>query len=458
MIKKLAKKWADRVVKDLCTGSVAARDKHGFYKLLDRKKKELYPAIAATYGFGVFSKLLTLKIINLIAGRYHYINKHSAVASRPLELMIDPSNGCQLHCPGCVHTSNRGWIEESKRHWPAGTLSEGNYQRIMKPYAPFAFAVYLYNYGEPFLNKNTYDYIRLAVSYLTYVTLSSNLSVPGIDPDRIVDSGLNMLIMSIDGVTQKTYEKYRRGGNLDLVLHNVEQIIAAKKRRGSNYPYLIWQFLTFEHNIHEIDSALEKAKQMGVDLFNALTPFDVSQDDPAIRLVQSGKQELTLFTDPMHKYSSLKENQKYLVDEADFSLQWNESLLDRMERIGGMDEAGAANVNLCSWLYQNITMDALGRILPCCTPPADARKLVYGTVNDSGDWFNLPDMQLSRRRGAIKAAGLADDPETSPYCLKCPLSFDPLHSLLRIKQDLPNIDYKSILDPASIKSLVDWNF
>jgi MoaA/NifB/PqqE/SkfB family radical SAM enzyme len=453
---KMASLWTAKLMDDLCNSSKNNTGKYNYFQLIDRKKRELYFAIAAVYGRGAFSKLLTLKIVNLAVARYHYLHRHSIVASRPLQLMIDPSNSCQLHCPCCVHTSNSAWRRDCEKHWPAGNLPNNKYEDIIKAYAPFAFAVYLYNYGEPFLNKNVFEYIRKAVRYGTYVTVSSNMSLAKFDAEALVESGLNSLIMSIDGATQSAYVRYRRGGDMDMVLENVNKVVAAKKRLRSNFPLLVWQFLTFKHNIHEVDLALERARGMGVDVFHILTPFDVSGDDPSICAARSDKEGYTFFSDPVLQHSSLTENRKYMVGEAEFAQQWDESWLQRMEQLGGMEEKGDSVANRCGWLYKNITMDALGRIMPCCTAPGGARRLVYGNISEERDWFNLPDMQLSRRRGSGHAADLIEEANQPPYCMKCPLSIEPPHDLWRIKQDLPYIDDRGILNQDSLKSLTVW--
>jgi hypothetical protein len=195
---------------------------------------------------------------------------------------------------------------------------------------------------------------------------------------------------------------------------------------------------------------------MGVDAFHVLTPFDVSPDDPSMRIVQTGHEGYTYFSDPILKFSSLTENQNHLVDESEFLEQWEESWFERMERLGGMNEINAGDANICGWLYKNITMDALGRILPCCMPPADARRLIYGNISDNRDWFNLPDVLLSRMRGSRLSIGLFNKAEQPPYCIECPLAIEPPHDLWRIQQDLPSIDNRGVLDQQSIKVLTDW--
>ena len=71
---------------------------------------------------------------------------------------------------------------------------------------------------------------------------------------------LKELMCAIDGVTQDVYERYRRGGQLNLVSHNAAEIVAAKKRLGSQTPIMRWQMLMFQHNVHQVDDSMEKAE------------------------------------------------------------------------------------------------------------------------------------------------------------------------------------------------------
>ena len=82
--------------------------------------------------------------------------------------------------------------------------------------------------------------------------------------NETVKSGLKRLIISIDGTTQDTYGKYRIGGNLEKVLTGTKNIVEAKKRAGRG-PHIIWQFIVFGHNEHQIKEIKQLAKEYGVD-------------------------------------------------------------------------------------------------------------------------------------------------------------------------------------------------
>ena len=121
-----------------------------FLAQTDEFQKTVHRVLASVYPDG-YAKPLSLKIANLFVARYHYHERHTILASSPVQLMLDPSNSCQVHCPGCVHTSNPKIKDKYDR--PDGMLSTETFERFIRLYGPFAFGVVFYNYGEPFLNK-----------------------------------------------------------------------------------------------------------------------------------------------------------------------------------------------------------------------------------------------------------------------------------------------------------------
>jgi len=229
----------------------------------------------------VAAQAVTLKVLNLCLTRYHLQARDAAVLSRPFGLIIDPSDMCQLACPGCVHSARSETLK--LLDWRNGTLSEDRFSALLKLCGPYAVGAYFCNYGEPLLNLNTPKLIRTAKSYLVGTALSTSLSVRRFDADAYVESGLDLMILSIDGATQPVYERVRRNGDLDLVLSNVRKLVDVKRRLGKRTPLLSWNFLAFEHNAHEIPLAARMARRLGVNLFRVVNPFDVRWDDPQIR-------------------------------------------------------------------------------------------------------------------------------------------------------------------------------
>ena len=170
------------------------------------------------------------------------------VPNLPHYAVINPSNVCNLHCPLCP-TGKGG------RNKPA-FMKFSDFKKIMDQIGDYLTAVYITNWGEPFLNP---DFIRMLQyskrhAKIPFVSTSSNLNVnlDDIDLMNIVHSGLDMINVSVDGATQRTYEKYRYGGRLDKVIDNSKRIIAMRKVLHSEKPFVVWNFFIFRHNRHEL--------------------------------------------------------------------------------------------------------------------------------------------------------------------------------------------------------------
>jgi hypothetical protein len=91
------------------------------------------------------------------------------------------------------------------------------------------------------------------------------------------------MVISIDGVTQPVYERFRLNGDLELVFSNIRKLVDAKRRLRKRTPVLAWKFLAFEHNAYEIPLAARMAREIGVNQFWVANPFDVTWDDQEIR-------------------------------------------------------------------------------------------------------------------------------------------------------------------------------
>ena len=376
--------------------------------ILERAKPELYTRLRARFATPV-AQALTLKILNLVLARYHFQARSASVLSRPYGLVIDPSNMCQLACPGCVHSTRN---EELKVFdWPKGTLSEDRLSALLKLYGPHAIGVYFCNYGEPLLNLNTPKLIRLAKTYLMGTALSTSLSVSRLDAEAYVESGLDFMVLSIDGATQPVYGRFRRNGDLELVFSNVRKLVSAKRRLGKRTPVLSWNFLAFEHNAHEIPAAARMARQLGMNHFRVVNPFDVGWDDPEIRpaAVKGGVRRLDWLS-----MAGQPENWNPFPDSVDgstiaraFENPWNQQ---------AASDAPPSSGHTCHWLYKNMVMDATGRIMPCCGGPRPDTKLVFGAFDGNGsDPFN------SEKYHQARAWFSGNEPPSNdaPHCTKC---------------------------------------
>ncbi|MCB1009960.1 MAG: radical SAM protein [Acidobacteria bacterium] len=449
---------AESALRSLLDAIPATTSKGEFLARADAAGRDLARRFEAAGGSTEFARLLALKTVNLAVGRYHYLHRHTNVASRPAQLLLDPVNNCHLGCPGCVHSRNRAVA--ANYDWPGGRMSPEAFERALADFGLYAFGVAFYNWGEPLLHKELPRFVRAAKSYLLHTSLSSNLSLP-FDAEALVASGLNFLFVAVDGASQESYERFRRGGDLRLCLDNMTKLVRARERAGSTVPYILWRFLTFEHNLHEVDRAIEIARDLGVDQISISTPFAVDWDDPGVRVARSEREGVhqlrpgATFKGPLDDWRNLALPSEEIARAA--ATPWRERL-----GAGPVEEASAPAAGTCGWLYQSLTLDAVGRVLPCCMPPVHDLHRVYGRHDEAGAGaFNLEDYRLSRLafadRAAYERAIGARDVSAAPFCAVCDQNPEMSYDVERdVGRDLRLLAPESVLSDATVRDLTAW--
>jgi len=194
------------------------------------------------------------------------LTRRPIVLGRPFMLMLEPSSQCNLHCPLCA-------VGAGRLTRPQGHMPLKQFNRILDQMGPYLLHLTLWNQGEPFLNPHLIEMIRYAKARKMTVLTSTNghYLADGRMADRLVRSGLDDLIISLDGISPRTYRGYRKGGDLGRVLSGIDTMVRTKKRLRSARPFIELQFLIMKHNQHEIEPFRSLAKRLGVDRISLKT-------------------------------------------------------------------------------------------------------------------------------------------------------------------------------------------
>lgn len=319
----------------------------------------------------------------------------------PGSVYIDPvSNLCQLKCPLC----------------PVGTqllpqdrkiMSLDTFKTILDK-MPFLRTIELYRSGEPFLNPELFAMIRLAHQRKIKVVISTHFSFPKPDEffDELVASGLETLVVSLDGTSRETYAHYRVGGDYDLVLSNIKKLIDAKNRSGSNKPEIIWQFLVNRYNEHEIATAQGIAADLKITL--DLRPISLADNEPDVRHDCYDIEE--------KKRAWLPKNAAYVSDCYKGEYRY------------------PLSKGICPQLFTRVMVMADGKILPCCEV-WDQESAFGDLLKESFDdiWYGQ-----KYRDARARALNGMHTPLTQSVCFRChnygstPSLHDKLHLLQAI--------------------------
>jgi radical SAM protein with 4Fe4S-binding SPASM domain len=162
--------------------------------------------------------------------------------------------------------------------------------------------IYLIFYfqGEPYLNPDFLDMVKYAHDKGIYTATSTNAHYLTDEKARkTVESGLDRLIISIDGTTQDVYEQYRVGGKLEKVLEGARNIVKWKKALNSKTPFVFFQFLVVKPNEHQIEAVKQLGKEIGVDQVRLKTAQVYDYENDPNQLIPS-----------IDKYSRYKKDRK----------------------------------------------------------------------------------------------------------------------------------------------------
>lgn len=305
----------------------------------------------------------------------------------PTKVTIETGNICNLRCPLCPTGTSETQVTK-------GFLTLENFKRIVDQIGPTAEVLDFFDWGEPFLNKDLLPMIRYAKSRYPHlkIIVSSNLNIPRLTPqgaEEIVRSGLDRLILSIDGVTQEVYARYRVGGRVEQAFQTVRWLVEAKKKLGSETPALIWNYLVFRHNEHQVEAARAKAEEFGVEFSVGLMRTDCGEE---------------IFL-PLGE--RLKRDGEWVPENPTYSQYTPERLGDRKQA--------------CTRPWTTVAINWDGDVVPCGSV-YDCKRYNYGNVfeeNFAQIWNSEPYRQ-ARRALSDRAEG------TQTVCETCKNNGFPL--------------------------------
>ncbi|MEO8769776.1 MAG: radical SAM/SPASM domain-containing protein [Ferruginibacter sp.] len=192
----------------------------------------------------------------------------------PVSVSFEPTTSCNLRCPECP-----SGLRAFSR--PTGMLEKDFFTQTIDDIHKQLLYLIFYFQGEPYLNTAFLDMVKYASSKKIYTATSTNAHYLTDEAARkTVESGLDRLIISIDGTTQDVYQQYRVGGKLEKVLEGTKNIVKWKKELKSKTPFVFFQFLVVKPNEHQIEDIKRLAKEMGVDevRFKTAQVYDFEND------------------------------------------------------------------------------------------------------------------------------------------------------------------------------------
>ena len=231
-----------------------------------------------------FTKLTPRRVLNALQVLASYyaarITRRPVQWGLPFTVSVEPTTACNLRCPECP-----SGLRAFSR--PTGNLRADFFRNTIDELSPDLLYLIFYFQGEPYINPQFLDMVAHAHRKKIYTITSTNGHF--LDDDnarRTVESGLDRLIISIDGATQEVYEQYRIGGQLDKVLQGAANVVKWKKQLRSATPHIVFQFLVVRPNEHQIPDIRSMAREIGADEVKLKTAqvYDYRHGNPLIPL------------------------------------------------------------------------------------------------------------------------------------------------------------------------------
>lgn len=320
----------------------------------------------------------------LKSGRFDYVLQKAAsrlgiispFVSSPVIINIEPTNACNLRCPTCptgAGTMNR----------PRRMMSYDEFRLIIDQVRGYVNSIILWNLGEPFLNRDLLPMVRYATDSKLYVEASTNGEFFRSKEfcDDVVKSGLQKLIICLDGADQETISRFRRGSHFEKIIQGIQLMIDAKKGLLSQTPAIELQFIVMKHNEHQRGDMRKLATRLGVDIYCEKT-IGIDSSDP---------------------------NFQSLAKE----LLPNDLSLSRFCRSADGTFALRGEItNYCSRIFQSAVVNSDGSVVPCCYDLYSRH--VMGNIFEE----NLEKIWRNKRYNRFRKQVLADR-KRIPMCNIC---------------------------------------
>jgi MoaA/NifB/PqqE/SkfB family radical SAM enzyme len=215
------------------------------------------------------------KLANLCLAGFQFLCKNEVMRAWPVIAKIDISPLCNLRCTVCVHAlpSENSPAELKGQTFNANAkMTLENFQRVVNELAGKTMALSLYYAGDPLVHPDLDEMCRRSRRAGLNTHISTNFSFKLSDARiaSLVESGLTNLTVCVDGLTQENYERTRVGGNIALVLHNLERVVQHRNSLGRKYPRVGVQYLKYQHNLCELEEARQRFNALGIDQFTEM--------------------------------------------------------------------------------------------------------------------------------------------------------------------------------------------
>lgn len=199
-------------------------------------------------------KKSAMLMYNLLFKKIDKIQRAEKLMYRPIAIQLEPTTKCNLRCRYCESP-----LWDRKGY----DMSFSDFKKIIDQF-PYLIQAFLQGVGEPLMCKDIFKMIEYCDSKkIISGTTTNGTLLDNSAAEKIIDSKLSWLIVSIDGSTKETFEKIRVGAKFDEVIENIHNLAELRKKTGK--PRIVVHFTASNSNIKELPDVIKLSKEIGAD-------------------------------------------------------------------------------------------------------------------------------------------------------------------------------------------------
>jgi len=301
--------------------------------------------------------------------------------SFPRTVYWECTNRCNYKCIHCYSSSGESFHQEE--------LKFNTVKKMIDEMSVFGAEFLSIGGGEPLLYKDIFNVIKYAAKKGIEVELTTNASLITEETiQKLVNSGLKFIQVSLDGANENTYSLIRKGGDFNEIIKIIPKI-------SKNFILSICSVIN-KLNYNKIDDLIEISKKVNAKHFRVIPLMEIGRGIN-IKSLQLSKKQLK----ELHAIIQHRKKREKLIN-----IQLNENLvLPENKNISWMPE----NHFGCSAARTTCGIDFKGNVYPCSFMEFD--ELKCGNIKNSSllkIWENSKVMKNLRNLDKL-----------SGKCLKC---------------------------------------
>lgn len=260
--------------------------------------------------------------------------------SYPRRLVFELTNACNLNCVMCGRNAANF----------KPTVFDMDVFRSFEPIMDYVEEVTLMGWGEPTIHPHFNEMLEIINRHSARKYFCTNgMNLKKIK-NAIFDYNVDVFAVSLDGATDETNGRIRRGSKIDVIKEDLKDIVRIKKERGLKYPWINFVFCAMRSNIKELPDLVRLAAEIGID---------------EVKVVY-----LTVFEESL-LHETLWGHEKLVRDVFNEAIQLGESLgiVLKLPHYVGEDIAGDKMHKDCFVSWRDFFLGSDGFVRPCMSTP-----------------------------------------------------------------------------------------